>query len=131
MTTVLDAWALIAYLQDEPAAARVERAIRARDAVVSDVNLGEVLYKVARRDGDATAHDVVRGLRSVVRAEEPDWALTRSAALVKAHHRLSYADAFAVATALRHDAPLYTGDPEIVALPQLLTVVDLRPEPGS
>jgi len=128
LTTVLDAWALVAYLQDEPSAPTVERAIRARDAIVCDVNLGEVLYRVARRDGDVAARHVVRGLRSLVHAEEPDWALTGAAALIKAHHRLSYADAFAVATALRHDAPLYTGDPEIVALPKLLEVVDLRKE---
>jgi predicted nucleic acid-binding protein len=52
----------------------------------------------------------------------------RTAAQIKAGNRLSYADAFVVATAQRHSAPLYTGDPEIVALGDLVEVVDLRKE---
>jgi len=35
---------------------------------------------------------------------------------LKACHSISYADAFAVATAIREQAPLVTGDPEIQAL---------------
>jgi len=55
-----------------------------------------------------------------------DWPLVRAAAFVKARHRLSYADAFCVATAQRMRAPLWTGDPEILALGDELEVVDLR-----
>ena len=36
------------------------------------------------------------------------------AASIKASHRVSYADAFAVATALAHSTTLLTGDPEIL-----------------
>ena len=39
------------------------------------------------------------------------------AATIKARYPISYADAFAVATAIRHDAPLVTGDPELRATP--------------
>jgi predicted nucleic acid-binding protein len=42
--------------------------------------------------------------------------LIREAARMKAQHRLSYADAFAVATALRESATLVTGDPEVRAV---------------
>lgn len=45
---------------------------------------------------------------------------------MKARGGLSYADAFAVATAHRHRAPLYTGDPELVSLGGELDVADLR-----
>lgn len=69
---------------------------------------------------------IVEALRRTVVSERPDWDLTASAARLKSRHRLSYADAFAVATARRHDAPLYTGDPEILALPSLVDVIDLR-----
>lgn len=126
MTAVLDAWAVIAYLQDEPAAARAVSAIKSREAVMSDVNLGEVLYIVSRGRGEVVAKGLIRDLRQQVRSEPPDWPLTTAAALVKAHGGVSYADAFAVATAQRHRAPLYTGDPEIVALGDLVDVVDLR-----
>jgi predicted nucleic acid-binding protein len=33
---------------------------------------------------------------------------------LKANHHLSYADAFAAATAIAHDAELWTGDPELL-----------------
>ncbi len=65
-------------------------------------------------------------MRGVVEVEDPDWPLVRVAARVKARGGLSYADAFAVATAHRHRAPLYTGDRELVSLGGELDVVDLR-----
>ncbi|MDW5597753.1 PIN domain-containing protein [Conexibacter stalactiti] len=45
---------------------------------------------------------------------------------IKARGGLSYPDAFCVATALRHRAPLYTGDPEIIKLGADIEVIDLR-----
>lgn len=48
------------------------------------------------------------------------------AAEIKARGGLSYPDAFCVATALRHRAPLYTGDPEIIELGADIEVIDLR-----
>jgi predicted nucleic acid-binding protein len=44
--------------------------------------------------------------------------LVLSAARIKAAHPISYADAFAVATAKAEAARLATGDPEILALPR-------------
>ena len=43
---------------------------------------------------------------------------------VKAAHPVSYADAFAVATARLEQAPVVTGDPELIALPR--SVVRVR-----
>ena len=126
MTSVLDAWALLAWLQDEDAAERVEATLKAGDAVVSWINLGEVYYMVARGRGCAAAAGAVEIVLDWLRGEEVDSALVLDAARVKARHSLSYADAFAVATAERHAAPLLTGDPEILALERPLVVVDLR-----
>lgn len=127
MTIVLDAWALVAYLKGESAADAVEPAIRAGESIVSDINLGEVVYALSRSHGEQTALDRIRELRRRVHPEAPDWALTLAAARIKGRHPVSYADAFAVATAQRHDAPLYTGDPEIIGLAGTVEVVDLRP----
>jgi len=49
------------------------------------------------------------------------------AAAIKADHRLAYADAFALATAMAHGAMLYTGDPELVDGPEEWSIEDLRP----
>ena len=48
MTTVLDAYALIALRLDEPAADEVERILRSGDAAVTSVNYGEALDRLVR-----------------------------------------------------------------------------------
>lgn len=101
--------------------------VEAGGAGMSWVNLGEVYYIAARRRGHGRAADAIRAVRERIAAEEPDESLVMAAARIKADHGLSYADAFAVATAERHRAPLFTGDPEILgtARPRL-TIFDLR-----
>jgi len=48
------------------------------------------------------------------------------AAELRGRHPISYADAFAVATAIAHGATLLTGDPEILAGPREWPTEDLR-----
>jgi uncharacterized protein with PIN domain len=124
--SVLDAWAILALLNDEPAAARVEAALDDGDAATSWINLGEVFYKAIQRRGETSARAAVDAVRQRVRAELPDEALILAASRHKARGGISYADCFAVATAERHDAPLLTGDPEIIDLGHIVDVVDLR-----
>lgn len=114
-------------LEDERPASEVEAAIESGQAVMSWINLGEVYYTVARRrDVEAAAIALAAIERSLV-LEEPGASLVRAAAAIKARHPISYADAFAVATAEKHGLPLMTGDPELVELErEHLEVVDLR-----
>jgi PIN domain nuclease of toxin-antitoxin system len=126
MTVVLDAWAVMALYEEHPCAGKVETAIDSAEAVVCAVNLGEVLYTLERDHGAERAMTLVDLLRSVTAVEDPDWDLVVSAAHIKAGGGLAYADAFCVATAKRHDAPLYTGDPEILKLGGSVKLVDLR-----
>lgn len=125
---VLDSWALLAYLKDERAAARIEQAWLSQGAAISSVNLGETLYIRIRERGEKAATADIEKVRKRSRVIDPDWALTRSAARIKAGGGLSLADAFCLATALHLDAPLWTGDPEIVAVAGRVRceVVDLR-----
>ena len=127
LTAVLDAWAIVALVQDEPAAGTVEETIESGRALVSWINLGEAYHVLIGRFGESAAATAVEGIARSVVTEEPDHALVLSAARIKAAHRVSYADAFAVATAERHRAPLLTGDLEIVTIDRaLLELVDLR-----
>jgi predicted nucleic acid-binding protein len=121
----------MALYEDHPRAGDVFEAIDAGDAIVSAVNLGEALYRLEREHGRDKAVELIEGIRSVTVVEEPDWNLVVAAAHIKAGGGLSYADAFCIATAQRHDAPLYTGDPEILAHEGLAEMVDLREQPGS
>jgi predicted nucleic acid-binding protein len=123
---VLDAWALLALVRNEPAAVKVERELEGDTAVISWINLGEVYYHELRRLGESDANRLVERTRRALIAEEADADLVLHAASLKAAGRLSYADCFALATAARHDAPLLTGDPEIAEAAGDVEIVDLR-----
>ncbi len=126
MKVVLDAWALIAFFNDLAAAPRVEAVLEEGRGAVCSINLGEVLYRRTRVAGASTAREDVAALRRDLDVVDPDWQLVEAAAGLKAEGGLSFADAFCVATAMRLDAPLWTGDPEIIELSGDPEVVDLR-----
>jgi predicted nucleic acid-binding protein len=81
--------------------------------IMSWINLGEVYYTVLRAAGAPVADAKLNLLKPLVALDPatPDRVL--AAARIKAAHPLAYADAFAIATAVAHDAVLVTGDPEI------------------
>ena len=115
MTACLDAWAVIAWLEDDPAAAQIEAHIGGARCCMSWVNAGEVHYVVHRRTDRHTADRVIAQLRADVDLIDATGSRALDAAAIKASHRMSYADCFAVATALEFGVPLITRDPEIIA----------------
>lgn len=126
MTDCLDSWAVLHWLEgDEPAASRVE-AVLAGQRVMSWINLGEVSYIVERKAGSDRARDVVHTLQRQLALDPPSESRVLEAAHIKAHHALAFADAFALATAIAHDATLLTGDPEILRADPSWPVFDLR-----
>jgi predicted nucleic acid-binding protein len=126
---VLDSWAVLAYLKDEPAAARIEAEWLSQPPAISSINLGETLYMRIRERGEKAAAADISTIRRNSLVIDPDWELVATAAQIKAAGGLSYADAFCAATAARLDAPLWTGDPEIIDRAERLPcrIVDLRP----
>jgi predicted nucleic acid-binding protein len=100
--------------------------VSAGTAVASWINVGEVYYLRARQAGHTHAAAAVAALRAQLEVEQPDPELVLDAARIKADHRVSYADGFAVATAERHAFPLVTGDRELLALDRRLRVIDPR-----
>lgn len=122
----LDSWAVLRWLEGaEPAASRVEAVLPTRP-VMSWLNVGEVFYVTARAADEPAARDVVGDLRAILALDQlsPDRVL--EAASIKAAHPMAFGDAFAIATAVAHDAVLLTGDPEILASRGNWTVEDLR-----
>ena len=127
----LDSWSLIAWLLgEEPSFSIVKGALAERRAVVSWINLGEVAYIVERRFSADDALDVVGQLTASANVELPTIAIVLRAAAIKAGNRVSYADAFAIATAESHGVALVTGDPEILDVPGLVRAVDVRRATG-
>ncbi len=111
----LDSWAAFRLLEDRDRTAhRVRRVLADQRPHMSWVNLGEVFYKLHRDLGPATAEDRVAKLRPSLLLDVPGPDRVMAAARIKATHQMSYADAFAVATARACNAVLLTGDPEIL-----------------
>ena len=118
--SVLDSWAMIAWLQgQEPARSKVhellERATRNETKLgISLINVGEVFYLIAKRHGAALAERFLAELATMpIQPLLPDRRLILNAARLKSRHPISYADAFAVETAREQNAVLVTGDPEL------------------
>ena len=118
---VFDSWALLAWIQNEPAADAVEAFIldarRGTAALsLSSINAGEIYYQLVRRQGQELAEafwrDVVSG-RFPLRLFSATDARVRRAARLKAQFPIAYADAFAIALALELQQPLVTGGAEI------------------
>ena len=119
-TKVLDSWALIAFLEDEPAADEVEKLLQhAADErhrlLLTVVNWGEVYYNTMREVSQEAAEEKAQEIASLpidLVGVGEDLALVRQAAIFKAAHKLAYADCFAAALAKLRNAELITGDPE-------------------
>lgn len=114
---VLDSWAILHMLEGGTNAEIVAEAIDSGRSLMSWINLGEVTYVLARRYGRAAAMDTVSDIRARLDVHLPDEACVIDAAAIKAVVPMSYADAFAAATANRWSAALMTGDPELMASP--------------
>jgi predicted nucleic acid-binding protein len=124
MPKVLDSFALLAWMQNEASAPAVDALLAAAEAgdvrlFVSIINIGEVYYRLAKAGAGEAADDFRRDVRrrafpfTVVPANN---ARVWLAATIKARYAVAYADAFAIAVAQEHRAPIVTGDPEILAL---------------
>ena len=125
---VLDAFALLAYFQDEPAAARVELLLEqaAKEKChlfVSIINLGELLYIIERSGGASKARDALALIQQLpIEILPADQPAVFSAAHIKSAHVLSYADAFAVAAAMHVNACILTDDVELKCVEQMVKV---------
>ena len=122
-TKVLDSWALIAFLEDEPAAEAVEKLLAQAAAekhklLLSVVNWGEIYYNTMREVSQEAAEQKAQEIAALpidIVGVGDDLALARQAAIYKATHKMAYADCFAAALAKSKNVELITGDPEFKA----------------
>ncbi len=95
----------------------------------SFVSLTEVEYITMQEEGPIIARQRMADLNALpIRWHHSDPELCSGAAKLKAAHRLSFADAFIAATALRFDALLIHKDPEFQSLPPALKQQMLPPK---
>jgi uncharacterized protein with PIN domain len=138
--TLLDAYAIVALVADEPAADDVEALLRRGGAAITTVNLAEAVDVARRVHGlpEADVRDAVEPLLSEVIAtiEPAETAAWRAADLRNRYYErrtrpLSLADCFLIAAA-GHADTIATADPPVaqVARAERLGVVALPDTAG-
>lgn len=109
---------MLTLLQLEPGADQVTALLREAEqgmsrVLMSLISLGEVVYIIERRWGEARLRSFLAYVNAApIEVSPVDQDRVFAAAHIKAHHPISYADAFAVALAQELEATVITGDPE-------------------
>jgi len=125
---VLDTWAVIAYLEDEPSAQKIADLIATAHeesipVYMTVVNVGEVWYTIAREVSEDDANGSVKELRDLrIQFVDADWDLTQEAARFKSQNKMSYADCYAAALTKSKKADLVTGDGEFKAVEKAVNI---------
>ena len=128
---MLDAWPIVEYYQGrEPAVSAVADLLgdRRRPRVMSVVNFTEVCSAISVRIGADAGARAARHLRRLIVLEDATRDIAEVAARLKHAYYMALGDTFAVATAISHNAPVWTGDAEILCAGRFWSVVDLRDE---
>lgn len=126
--SLLDSYAVLAWIQDEPGAQLVEdlfyQAQENKERVlISIINLGEIYYRCARVQDLTFAGDILEKMRLLpIKIYPCPNDLVLEASEIKAEYPIAYADAFAVATARRENARVITGDPDFKKVKHLVEV---------
>lgn len=124
--SLLDSYALLAYLKQEDNYKKVENLLLSeeREILMNDINIGETFYIIARERGLEQAEYFL----NVVLPNLPITKIANAlkevieAAKIKARYPISYADCFAIATAIREKTDIVTGDPDFKHVEKIVRI---------
>jgi len=122
MQKVLDAYALMAYLEKEPGYEKIRDmfshfAETDKKALMTAVNWGEIYYITLRVKGTEEAEQIMKIVDTFpIEIIEVDKSIAKQAAIYKSSKKMSYADCFSAALAKIKKAELITGDKEFKQL---------------
>ena len=125
---LFDSHALLKLFQKEAGHEKVARmlaqAMRAGTPIyMNAINLGEIVYSTKRAFGDQKKIEVLAHVERLgFRILPVPNDLVFRAAEYKASYSMSFADCFALASAVEHRAIVVTGDPEFRAVEHLVTI---------
>jgi ribonuclease VapC len=126
---VFDSYALLKFFQKEKGYEKIGHLLEAVKKsggikYINAINLGEIIYSTKREFGDQKKLEVLANIERLRFTILPvPNALIFQAAEYKAQYGISYADCFALASAIEHKAMIVTGDPEFKKVEQLIEVV--------
>ena len=125
---VLDTFAVLTYLKEEPGWQKVKEILwntykKKTTIFLSYVNLGELYYIIYREWGAVTADKAISLIKMwPLRFVDVKEDIAVIAGRIKAENSISYADAYVVATALSKKAVIVTGDQEFKSLEEFMEI---------
>jgi len=125
---IYDSFAVLKFFQKERGYQKVAKLLEEdhkgdSSPLIQIVNFGEIIYRTKKDFGNDAKLRVIRsvvqlGFRIIPASDN----LVYAAAELKGSYPISYADAFLLATALRENAVIITGDPEFKKVEFLCSV---------
>jgi len=127
-TYLLDSYAILAWLQDEEGADKVEALLEGAQKkkvtiLANIINIGEVYYRIAKTKTEEKAEEIMEKIRMLpIKIVSCKDELVYKAARIKAKYPVAYADAFAIATVIDNQAVIISGDPELASVKKIVKV---------
>lgn len=111
MTVLLDSSAWLEYFFGSTKGEKVKPIVESNERIVlSKINIFEVYYRILKEKNKEQAEKHLSFLLSRTYLDDLDADTLKLAAEEKQGHGLGMADAIILATALKHNAVIYTGD---------------------
>ena len=124
--SLIDSYALLAYLKQENNYRKVENLLSSKEtqSLMNDINIGETFYILAKERGLDKAEYFINAILPNLPIIKIGNAFSEvmQAAKIKAQYPISYADCFAVATAIREKAVIITGDPDFKHVEKIVEI---------
>ena len=126
---IFDSYALLKLFQKEKGHEKVGQILEetkksGATKYLNAINLGEIIYATKREFGDQKKLEVLANIERLNFTILPiPNSLIFQAAEHKAQYNISYADCFALASAIEHKAILVTGDPEFKKVEHLVEIM--------
>ncbi len=117
------------FFENRPGAQKVEELIHLgvagkRQLLMSVVNWGEVYYSTWRAHGPGVARKIIEDMSQLpIEIVDANLDLTRTAAELRADHKLAYSDCFAAALATHRKASLATSDKDFATVEKKLDIL--------
>lgn len=122
---LLDSFALLAYLEKENNYQKVVDILSGANqfsVIMNEINVGESYYIISRERSrqyaDYFIETILPNLPIILAANSFNDVI--EASKIKADYSISYADCFAVSTAVQQKATIITGDPEFKKVENLV-----------
>lgn len=126
---LFDSFAFLRFFQKETGGEKVRTLLNdalnsQTPCLINAIIVGEILYLTQRRFGEQKKLEIFVHIKrlNIIILPCPNELIFRAAEL-KARFPISYADAFALASAIEHGADLVSGDPEFKQVEHLVNIV--------